>query len=184
MTDTPPNEQVLLLAAVASGDRQALASLYHQTSPHLYAIALRMMRRRSWAEEVLHDSFILVWQRAASYNPELSAPKTWLTHIVRHRAIDCLRMRDNNLEALDEQPQEELMAMSAPAADQLDASQQAQRLTECLGYLSADQRQSITLAYYQGLSHGEISTHLQQPLGSVKSWIRRALDHLKNCVGI
>lgn len=184
MTDYTPNHQVLLLQAVASGDRQAFESLYRQMSPHLFAIALRMLRRRSWAEEVLHDSFIIVWHRAASYNPELSAPGTWLTHIVRHRAIDCLRLRENNLGGFDESEDHEALASVASDAEQLHSSIEVQRLNECLGHLPVDQRQSVMLAYYQGLSHGEIAAWLQQPLGSVKSWIRRALEHLKSCVGI
>src|SRR5476649_278750 len=91
-----------LMHAMAGGDRQAFEKLYRLTSPRLFAVALRMLRRHAWAEEVLHDSFITAWNRASSYNGALSSPMTWLTHIVRNRAIDWMRGSDNQLAELDE----------------------------------------------------------------------------------
>lgn len=91
MTKALPEQHVELMQAVALGDRNAFEQLYRQTSPRLFDVALRLLRRQSWAEEVLHESFISVWNRAASYDPNLSSPLTWLTHIVRNKAIDWLR---------------------------------------------------------------------------------------------
>jgi RNA polymerase sigma-70 factor (ECF subfamily) len=109
---------------------------------------------------------------------------TWLTHIVRNRAIDWMRGSDNQLDELDD----DVMNSDASDVDEplqrLQQDSDAKILAACLAHLPAEQRQSLILAYYQGLSHGEVSSHLQQPLGTIKSWIRRALDHLKSCVGL
>lgn len=184
---TPENAlevQRELMSAMAIGDRQAFEQLYRLTSPRLFAVALRMLRRHAWAEEVLHDSYITAWNRAGSYNPALSSPMTWLTHIVRNRAIDWMRGSDNQLDELDD----DFLNSDASDVDEplqrLQQDSDAKILAACLAHLPAEQRQSLILAYYQGLSHGEVSSHLQQPLGTIKSWIRRALDHLKSCVGL
>ncbi|MGA7510325.1 MAG: sigma-70 family RNA polymerase sigma factor [Erwinia billingiae] len=189
MTDDVIDSQVLLLQAVGRGDRRAFEQLYRQLSPYLFAIALRMLRRRGWAEEVLHDTMLAIWQRAASYDPQLSAPKTWMTTLIRHRAIDYLRLKGNQASPLDTLDIDTLNedyteGLSCTFADGLPSTSEARRLADCLDHLPGEQRQSVMLAYYQGLSHSEISEHLQQPAGTVKSWIRRALAHLKECVGI
>ncbi len=176
--------QKQLMCAIAQGNRHAFEQLYKLTSPRLFAVALRMLRRHAWAEEVLHDSFITAWNRASSYNPALSSPITWLTHIVRNRAIDWLRGSDNQwLELEDDGIREQQDSVDQPLYD-LQQNSDAKVLADCLAHLPSEQRQTLVLAYYQGLSHGEVSQHLQQPLGTIKSWIRRALDHLKSCVGL
>lgn len=136
------------------------------------------------AEEVLHESFISVWNRAASYDPQLSSPLTWLTHIVRNRAIDWLRSAGGKAAEREDEFVDVEVGSFAEPVEALQRSQEGQKLSACLEHLPIDQRQSIVLAYYQGMSHGEVSVYLQQPLGTVKSWIRRALDHLKDCVGL
>ncbi len=185
--ENPAGDSLLhrqLLQAMAAGDRQAFEQLYLLTSPRLFAVALRMLRRRAWAEEVLHDCYITAWNRATHYDPLLSSPMTWLTHIVRNRAIDWLRGGDNQLLALEEEAQDRLTDEYDQPLRRLQQDSEAKKLAECLQHLPCEQRQSLVLAYYQGLSHGEVSDHLQQPLGTIKSWIRRALEHLKSCVGL
>ncbi|MFZ4834606.1 sigma-70 family RNA polymerase sigma factor [Rouxiella sp. Mn2063] len=176
--------QKKLMGAIVQGDRHAFEQLYKLTSPRLFAVALRMLRRHAWAEEVLHDSFITVWNRASSYNPALSSPITWLTHIVRNRAIDWLRGSDNQWLELEDDGIAQLPESIDQPLYELQQDSDAKVLADCLAHLPSEQRQSLVLAYYQGLSHGEVSQHLQQPLGTIKSWIRRALDHLKSCVGL
>jgi len=184
MTVPLPEHDVAMMKAIGRGDRQAFEQLYRQMSPRLYAVALRILRRQSWAEEVLHERFISVWNRAASYDPQLSSPLTWLTHIVRNRAIDWLRGTGGRAAEREEEFEDIDGASLTEPVEELQRSQEGQKLTACLEHLPIDQRQSIVLAYYQGMSHGEVSVYLQQPLGTVKSWIRRALDHLKDCVGL
>ncbi len=162
-----------LLNAVSQGDHSAFELLYKSLSPRLYAVALR-----------LQDSFITVWNKAASYNPASSAPLTWLTNIVRNRAIDWLRGADNRCDELDDLMLNELPSPDRNPLEQLLQVDSAHRLADCLGQLSAQQRQSIVLAYYHGLSHDEISTQIGSPLGTTKSWIRRGLSQLKGCLGL
>ncbi|ANI28609.1 RNA polymerase sigma factor [Yersinia entomophaga] len=184
MNEASLAEQIELLEAIGKGDQAAFERLYRLTSPRLFAVALRMLRNHARAEEVLHDCFITVLSQAINYNPSLSSPLTWLTHIVRNRAIDLMRGNDNRLQGWDEDEADNLADDAPSPVSQLQQSSEAKRLEHCMAYLPAEQRQSIMLAYYQGLSHSEVSEHLQQPLGTVKSWIRRALEHLKSCVGI
>lgn len=90
MDNALAEQQLKLMQAIANGDRRAFEQLYRLTSPHLFAVALRMLRHRAWAEEILHDCFVTVWSKAETYNAALSSPMTWLTHIVRNRCIDWL----------------------------------------------------------------------------------------------
>lgn len=177
-------EQVKLMQAIAGGDRRAFEQLYRLTSPHLFAIALRMLQHRPWAEEVLHDCYITIWSKAETYNADLSAPLTWMTHIVRNRCIDWLRSGQARMASSEEAHNDAFLVAEDNELHNRQDDAQAARLQRCLGNLSSEQRQSITLAYYQGMSHSDIAHWLQQPVGSVKSWIRRAMAHLRECVGL
>ncbi|WP_205956467.1 RNA polymerase sigma factor [Pantoea stewartii] len=177
-------EQVTLMQAIVKGDRLAFEKLYRQTSPHLFAIALRMLRHRPWAEEVLHDCFLTIWSKAETYDPALSAPMTWMTQIVRHRCIDWLRSGQARIASTEEPHDDALLVVDTDEPDSRPDDAQAARLRRCMENLSSEQRQSVTLAYYQGMSHSDIAHWLQQPVGSVKSWIRRAMAHLRECVGL
>ncbi|KNC13119.1 RNA polymerase sigma factor [Pantoea sp. RIT-PI-b] len=177
-------QQVRLLQAVANGDRRAFEQLYRLTSPHLFALALRMLHQQGWAEEVLHDCYLTIWNRANAYDATLSAPMTWMTHIVRNRCIDGLRSGQARMMQDAETFDDRLLANAEHDDNNWHDAAQADRLRHCIDHLSSEQRQSISLAYYQGMSHSDIAAWLQQPVGSVKSWIRRALEHLRECVGL
>lgn len=176
--------QIELMQAVAKRDRRAFEALYRLTSPHLFAIALRMLHHSAWAEEVLHDCFLTVWNSASDYDPTLSSPMTWLTHITRNRCIDGLRSRQGRYSQLEEEYNDQIHPLVTDQVFDNTEDRQVQKLHECLAHLSSEQRQSVVLAYYQGMSHNDIAEWLQQPQGTVKSWIRRALAHLKDCVGL
>ena len=109
---------------------------------------------------------------------------TWLTHIVRNRCIDWLRSGQTRAAAREESYSEDILLSESDEQNNWHDDAQAERLRHCLEHLSSEQRQSITLAYYQGMSHSDIADWLHQPVGSVKSWIRRAMDHLRECVGL
>lgn len=173
-----------LIRAVVNGDRRAFERLYRLTSPQLFAVALRTLGNRVWAEDVLHDCFITVWNSAPSFNPALSSPMTWMTHIVRNRCIDWLRSSYIRQVRNSEPITDEGFKPSGDEQNDARDTNQAERLHHCLQNLSSEQRQSISLAYYQGMSHSDIADWLQQPVGSVKSWIRRGLAHLRECVGL
>jgi RNA polymerase sigma-70 factor, ECF subfamily len=173
-----------LLARCALGDEQAFSALYRACAPKLFAVAVRITRRADWAEDVLQESFVNIWHHAQRYDPGKSAPMTWMTAIVRNRALDLLR-RPRQADGSEEEYQAALAAIpddTPGPAELLQRSTDARRLAECLQQLSEEQRRSITLAFFHGLSHGELAVHLGKPLGSVKTWIRRGLDRLRACL--
>jgi len=170
------------LAACANRDRAAFARLYEATSAKLYGVALRILRREDWAEEVLQECYVSIWTHAPDYRPGLAAPMTWMTSIVRNRCLDWLRRP--RLEIADEEGTITESAESdnpGPLAE-LERAKDAQALTRCLAELEARQRQAIALAFYDGLSHAELAGHLREPLGTVKTWVRRGLLKLKSCL--
>lgn len=171
-----------LLADSGRGNERAFARLYEMTSGRLYAMALRMLRRADWAEEVLQESYVNIWNNAASYQPGLSAPLTWMISIVRNRCLDWLRRPQAEIPDEDDQ-----LALAMPSEDpgpleQLESASEARALAECVKRLEASQRNAILLAFFEGLSHSELAARLKQPLGTVKSWVRRGMERLKDCL--
>ncbi len=182
--DTPgPSSLEALSAAVARGRRDAFAALYAATSPQLFGVALRILKRRDWAEEALQDSYVSVWRRAGDYRPVKGSVLTWMVSIVRYRAIDVLR-RNRMTVPLEETPERETWRDPGPSPFEATlASAEGRRLRACLETLDDKPRAAIMLAYFEGLTHEELATRLAAPLGTVKSWIRRALAKLKDCLG-
>ncbi|MGE8189095.1 sigma-70 family RNA polymerase sigma factor [Pseudomonas sp. NPDC086278] len=169
-----------LLAQCSLGDRRAFETLYRSVGPQLHGVALRFMGRPDLAEEVLQESFVRIWNNASRYEAHLSAPMTWMINITRNQAIDQLRKhRDRPLSDLEEQA---LVDESPSAHEQLSSAREANALNRCLDSLDGMQRESITVAYFQGLSCSELAQHLAAPLGSVKSWIRRGMERLRRCL--
>lgn len=172
-----------LLARTALADQRAFAELYRLTSPHLYGVALRILRESAAAEEVLQESFVSVWNHAGSYVAAKSQPLTWLTSIVRNRCLDQLRRRDVDTVTIDDEEQGMPIADEGPTPlDMLLSSADARAVKGCFDALDPDQKQALALAFYRGLSHSELARHLKQPLGTVKSWVRRALERLRSCL--
>jgi RNA polymerase sigma factor (sigma-70 family) len=183
-----------LLARASLGDRAAFATLYERTSSHLFAVVLRINRDRAQAEDILQEVYVSVWRAASSFDAAQSQPLTWLTSIARNRAIDSLRRGQTQPQwrtgsaALDGRDSADddvydTVADEAPGPlDLLSRAAEARALAACMDKLSALQRQSVALAFYQGLSHAEVAEQLRQPLGTVKSWVRRALMTLKSCL--
>jgi RNA polymerase sigma-70 factor (ECF subfamily) len=182
------------LARVALGDRAAFATLYRSCSAHLFGVILRINADRAQAEDILQDVFVTIWRAAQTFDAARSQPMTWLTSIARNRAIDSRRRHKTSVQTVsscattsgDHDEDADLLA-DMPSADPgplelLQQAAQARDLTRCIEELSAEQQQCMALAYYQGLSHAEVAQHLAQPLGTVKSWLRRALAALKNCL--
>jgi RNA polymerase sigma-70 factor (ECF subfamily) len=187
--DPAQNERLAaLLAGCARRDQDAFARLYESTAPKLFGVALRILRREDWAEEVIQDCYVSIWHHAGAYSSERSAPLTWMTSIVRNRCLDWLRRP--NLEVVLQRPNDEgedpLTQIAADGPGPLEAlarAADARAIAACLGTLTANQRQAIVLAFYDGLSHSELAAHMHQPLGTVKTWVRRGLEKLKGCLG-
>jgi len=185
------HELAHLLARSGLGDRNAFAALYERTSGHVFAVLLRIQRDRAAAEDLLQEVYISVWKAAASFDAARSQPLTWLTHIARHRAIDSLRrsqtqpqLRSTTRDDDDDSPDPvEAAADGAPGPlELLDQASDRRQLQDCMQHLSPAQRQSVALAFFDGLSHAEVAAQLQEPLGTVKSWVRRALNTLRLCL--
>jgi RNA polymerase sigma-70 factor, ECF subfamily len=176
-----------LLSRVALQDRNALRQLYDATAGRLLAIVQRMLDDRAMAEDVIQDTFVTVWQRAAQFPQLRTSPLAWLTTIARHRAIDLLRKRkpETSLTWQDDDGQEhqhDVIDASGTPQDQLQDRQDDSRLSQCVGRLDEAPRQAVLLAYYEGLTHEELAVRLKRPLGTVKTWVRRSLLQLKTCL--
>jgi len=175
-----------LLDRIAAQDDTALRSLYESTSSRLFGLALRVVRNRDAAEDVLQESFLTIWRSAASYRASLSPPMAWLGLIVRSRALDALRKRTSDradlMNELDDALADTLPGEGANPMDATEASEQAFALHQCLGKLETRQREVVSLAYLRDLSHGELAEQLKLPLGTVKTWIRRGLEQLRTCM--
>ncbi len=175
-----------LLARTALADEKAFALLYRHTSSHLFGVALRIVRDRSVAEEILQEAFVNVWHHAGSYAAARSQPLTWLTAVVRNRCLDHVRRRELDTITLtpadDDAPAIDVAGNDPSPADLLLAGADALAVRDCVERLTGSTRQAIALAFFQGLSHAELATHLREPLGTVKSWVRRGLEKLKGCL--
>jgi RNA polymerase sigma-70 factor (ECF subfamily) len=172
-----------LLSRSALRDQTAFAELYSRTSAKLFAVALRIVRRRDWAEDVLQESFVNIWHHAGDYAPARSAPMTWMTSIVRNRCLDWVRRPHAETAEAFEGMLENTEDDEPGPLVRLSQSSDAKRLARCLETLDPSQRQSITLAFFHGLSHSELAEHLRAPLGTVKTWVRRGLERLQTCLG-
>ena len=175
-----------LIARTALADQTAFRELYAATSPQLYGVALRILREGAAAEEILQESFVAVWHHAASYVAGRSQPLTWLTAIVRNRCLDNLRRRELDTVSItaedDNDADLDLPADGLAPAELLIAGAEAHAVRDCVETLEGGSRQAIALAFFQGLTHAELAAHLHEPLGTVKSWVRRGLERLRQCL--
>ena len=187
------HELAHLLARSGLGDRAAFARLYQRTAGHLLAVVLRIQRDRALAEDLLQEVYVNVWKAAADFDAARAQPLTWLTRIARNKAIDSLRRQaaqpqlDSASADADDGDEAHDRVAATPddgpgPLDLLSRASEVRELDQCLQHLSAPQRQSVALAFYDGLSHAEVAERLREPLGTVKSWVRRALQTLRGCL--
>lgn len=193
MTIQPPVPHNLgaLIFRVATRDQAAFKTLYDATVGCLLAIIMRMLHERSWAEEVLQEVYVSIWNTAPNYSAVKSQPMTWLMAIARNKSIDALRSTRTEREHVarpsladddeDSGPPDVADERAGPL-ERLVQSIDSQRVRNCLQGLEPAQRQAIALAFYDGLTHSELAVHMRQPLGTVKAWVRRGLERLKLCL--
>lgn len=174
------------LRGAAQKDALAFRQLYEATSPRLYGLALRILRRRELAEEVLQESFVSIWHHAGDYQAGLSAPMTWMTTIVRNKSFDLLRRMQVDVEIGGEDVDERVLASlrdpAANPADALELSSEAKALAACMSALEEKHRHVVGLAFFHDLSHSDVARKLALPIGTVKTWIRRSLARLQACL--
>jgi len=170
-----------LLRRCAAGDRSALESLYTRVAPLLLAVLIRMLKRRDVAEDALQDVFVNVWQRARQFDPMRGRALAWLVSMARYRAIDLQRAQRPAVPLSDVSALEPQLQSEGPA-ESTDLRGVGSALLRCLEQIAAPQRRCLLLAYQEGLTHSEIARAVNEPLGTVKSWVRRSLGALRRCL--
>jgi RNA polymerase sigma-70 factor (ECF subfamily) len=175
-------DDAALIRLIARSQEAALAQLYDRYNRLVFSLALAIVHDRETAEEITLDVFMRIWQKAALYHPEQAKVSTWLTHITRNHAIDVLRRRrvrpeQNAFELDDEGPRSDPAAPTP--AESAEVSIRRARIQAALVRLPADQRQALFLAYFEGYSHTQIADALRQPLGTIKTRMRLALQKLR-----
>ena len=174
----PDDEDVALIRAIAAGDRNGLAALYDRYAPILLGLAMRMIRDRREAEDLLHDVFLEVWRSARDYDLTRGRVRTWLVVRMRSRALDVLKSARVSRRSGDPEVLDRMVAEAEPGE-----SPDRQRVRSVLTELTADQRQVLELAYFDGLSCSEIAGQLAIPIGTVKSRLAAGLSRLRQLLG-
>ncbi|MDT0582205.1 sigma-70 family RNA polymerase sigma factor [Brumicola blandensis] len=177
------HEELLpLLLKVARNDRPAFEAIYNKTSGQVYAVALKMLAKPELAEEATQEAFVRIWYNASQYTEGKGTVLTWIISIVRYRALDILRYRkvrkEEGVADLDSIPSSNIEASES------ESDHETGKLSRCMNELDHMQRQAIHLAYFNGCSHGEVVAHMEKPLGTIKSWIRRGLQALERCLSL
>jgi len=178
---TPPFDHEAALQACARGERYALRALYERESRWLCGVAQRIVGSRASAEDVLHDAFVQVWRSAPTYRPALGSARGWIYTVVRHTALRAAR-RAGRVEPTDPEELARLADDAQAAAAFVDRGFDVESLGRCLERLEPERRTCVTLAFVDGCTHDEIAGRVGAPLGTVKSWIRRSLAALKECL--
>jgi RNA polymerase sigma-70 factor, ECF subfamily len=170
-----------LMARVAARDRAAFAALYQRTQAKLYGVVARIVSRRDLAGEILQEAYVRIWERAADFDPAKGSPIAWMATIARNRALD---------EALRTQPVAlgDMPEGFDPAADEVDPLESRERsetlaaLMRCLDALDPEKRQIVLLAYYRGASREALAKRFDRPAPTIKTWLRRSLADLRDCL--
>lgn len=170
-----------LINRVAMGDRAAFAALYQATSPRLFAICLRVLKDKSDAEEALQEIYVKVWQRARTFATGAGAPLTWLSAIARNHAIDIIRARKPAADTIDDSFDIADETIATPERHAL-LKDEGRRIDNCMRELEAAHAQAIRQVYVEGLSYLELAERLQIPLNTVRTWLRRSLLKLRECM--
>ena len=175
-------ELVWLLAAVAKGDRAAFERLYSATRAKLYGVLLRILGTAELADDVMQETYLKVWKMAGKFDPTIASPITWMVAIARNRAIDIVRKRPDV--SVEDSP--EAMAVAAEAPPPLarrEMTEELRRLLSCLGKLDPEKQRIVLLAYYSGWSRDQLAQKLDIPVNTIKTWLRRSLLEIRECMG-
>jgi RNA polymerase sigma-70 factor (ECF subfamily) len=171
-----------LLASCDQGSESAFEELYLLCSAQLFGVLMRILSIEAVAEEALQDSFVKIWQKAGSFRPESGAPMAWMCSIARHQALDLLRRRSTR-EGHERADPLGLIEQTPDQAKPLyEMSDDASILMQCLEKLNKEVSECLVRAYCEGYSYEELAHRNGAPLGTVKSWIRRGLISLRECV--
>jgi len=177
-----PADLVVLIADVAKGDDAAFDRLYAATRAKLYGVVLRILRRADLADEVMQDAYLRIWRGAGDFDPGRATPITWMVAIARNRALDVVRKKgETSIE--DEAPAAEVASDEPTPLARHEMTDQLRRLLACLGDLEEERRRLVLLAYYSGWSREQLSEKFETPVNTVKTWLRRSLLQIRECLG-
>jgi len=169
-----------LLSRIALGDRQAFSRLYDACAPKLFGVCLRILRERSQAEDALQETCVKIWRNSQSYAGGSQSPMAWLVSIARNHAIDVLRARRAPAVDIDE-----AIGISDPGPDperNAIISDETRRLTACLEEQKPERAEALRAAYVEGYSYEELATRFSVPLNTMRTWLRRGLMSLRECL--
>jgi len=178
-----PAELIWLLASVAKGDEAAFERLYDATRAKLFGVVLRILKRQDLAEEVTQEAYVKIWNNAGQFNPTLASPITWMVSIARNRAIDVVRKRSEA--SIEDEPT--AMEVASDTPDPLarrEMTEELKRVLECVGQLDPERQKLVLLAYYNGWSRDQLSEKFNTPLNTVKTWLRRSMIDIRECLGL
>lgn len=175
-----PDKVSELLSRVALGDRDAFRRLYDTTSPKLFGICLRILRERSEAEDALQEIFVKIWRAAPTYATDSISSMAWLVAIARNHAIDRLRSRKPEARDIDEMID---LSDTKPNPEQSTIlASERQRIETCIEELAVDHGKAVRGAYLEGYSYQELAERHGIPLNTMRTWLRRSLMKLKECL--
>jgi len=181
--DRPLDALAVLLGEVAAGHEASFARLYELTASRLFAIARGIVGGRGdVAEDVLQDSFVRVWRSAHRFVPGKGPAYGWLVRIVRNRALTARKTLHRREDGHCEPASDTLVSLELDPEDQAMRSDNARRVTSCLANLPESHRRSLTLVYFEGLTHSELAERLGVRAGTAKSWVRRGLAQMNRCL--
>jgi RNA polymerase sigma-70 factor, ECF subfamily len=175
-----PDDISALISRVALGDRAAFNALYQATSAKLFGVALRVLKNRTDAEDVMQETYVKIWHSAGKYQVSGYSPITWLVTIARNTSIDRIRVKRPQTAELDEAFE---LADTRATPEQVAVHDgEAGRLKACLDKLSPGRAEAVKAAYMEGYSYQELADRLNQPLNTVRTWLRRSLASLRECL--
>ena len=180
--ESAEGSDVELLHAVARGDEAALARLYDAYRVILFGLLVRILNSREEAEDILQDVFIQVWRRAKDYDEKRGRPFTWLVTLARSRAIDRLRQLGARQRLATGAAQEQTETVSDALTDTIRVAQR-ETVQQALAELPEEQRNTLMLAYFEGLTQSEIAAKLKAPLGTIKTRMRSGMIKLRSLLG-
>lgn len=176
------DELAPILARVAAGDRGAFRDLYRLAAPKLMGVLMRMLGQRAEAEEALQEVFTRVWTRAGRFDPARGSAGGWLVAVARNAAIDRLRARPP-VQTGSEDDEAGAVADESPGAEAgLIARGEARRVVDCMGQLEPDRAAAVRGAYLEGQSYQDLADRFAVPLNTMRTWLRRSLIRLRECM--
>lgn len=182
--DGPVDAIGVLLRRTARGDREAFERVYDEVAGVVYGLAVRVVRNPAIAEEIAQEVLVEVWRRSARYDPGRGSGKTWIMTIAHRRAVDRVRHEQANVDRDATVAAGDVTRPFDEVSERVETSLEREQVRRCLDGLTELQRESVSLAYYDGYTYREVARLLDSPLGTIKTRMRDGLARLRDCMGL